>query len=235
MANSDLKERGIELGRYLDRIKSPDDIKRLNVKELNALSNEIRRFLIKNVSKTGGHLASNLGVVELTLAIAYCFDMPKDKIIWDVGHQTYIHKIITGRKGQFNTLRQFDGLSGFPDPGESEYDVFSTGHSSTSISSAMGIAAARDLNGDKYRVAAVIGDGSMTGGLAYEGLNNVGRSGKNVIVFLNNNQMSISENVGAISKHLNDLRTRPGYIKAKIMFIVYLIKYLLLEIRLLDS
>ncbi len=203
------------MGRILDRIESPDDIKKLNIKELNALANEIRRFLIKNVSKTGGHLASNLGVVELTLAIAYCFDMPEDKVIWDVGHQTYVHKIITGRKGAFSTLRQLDGLSGFPEPKESEYDVFSTGHSSTSISSAMGIAAARDLNGDKYRVAAVIGDGAMTGGLAYEGINNLGRSGKNVIVFLNNNQMSISENVGAISKHLNDLRTRPGYLKAK--------------------
>ncbi len=203
------------MGRFLDGIDFPDDIKKLSLKELEVLAGEIREFLIRNVSKTGGHLASNLGVVELTIAMAYCFDMPKDKIIWDVGHQTYVHKIITGRKDRFSTLRQLDGLSGFPEPSESEYDVFATGHSSTSISSAMGIAAARDLMGEKYKVAAVIGDGSMTGGLAYEGLNNVGRSGKDIIVFLNNNQMSISKNVGAISKHLNDIRTRPSYLKAK--------------------
>lgn len=201
--------------RILDRIDGPDDIKKLNLKELSALSGEIRRFLIKNVSKTGGHLASNLGVVELTLALAYCFNMPEDKIVWDVGHQTYVHKIITGRKNKFSSLRQLDGISGFPEPGESDCDVFSTGHSSTSISSAMGLAAARDLSGDKYKVVAVIGDGSMTGGLAYEALNNAGRSGKDIIVILNDNQMSISENVGALSKHLNDIRIRPGYLKAK--------------------
>lgn len=199
----------------LDGINCPDDIKKLSIGEMNILAKEIRRFLIKNVSQTGGHLASNLGVVELTLALAYCFDMPKDKVIWDVGHQSYVHKIITGRKEGFKTLRKLDGMSGFPEPGESEYDIFSTGHSSTSISSAMGIAAARDLAGDSYKVVSVIGDGSMTGGLAYEGLNNVGRSGKKIMVILNDNQMSISKNVGAMSKHLNDIRTKPGYLKAK--------------------
>lgn len=199
----------------LDSINCPDDIKRLKPEEMSALAKEIRRFLIKNVSETGGHLASNLGVVELTLALAYCFDMPKDKIIWDVGHQSYVHKIITGRKDGFKTLRKLDGMSGFPEPSESKYDIFSTGHSSTSISSAMGIAAARDLKGESFKIAAVIGDGSMTGGLAYEGLNNVGRSGKNIMVILNDNQMSISKNVGAMSRHLNDMRTKPGYLKAK--------------------
>ncbi len=203
------------MDRILDRINCPDDIKNLNKKQLERLAAEIRRFLVKNVSETGGHLASNLGIVELTLALAYCYDMPKDKVIYDVGHQSYVHKIITGRKDRFKTLRQLDGLSGFPEPKESEYDLFATGHSSTSISSAIGVAAARDLSGEKFNVVAVIGDGSMTGGLAYEGINNVGLSGKNITVILNDNQMSISENVGAMSKHLNDIRTMPSYLKAK--------------------
>lgn len=203
------------MDRILDRINCSEDIKKLNIKQMERLSAEIRRFLIKNVSKTGGHLASNLGVVELTVALNYCFNLPEDKIIWDVGHQSYVHKIITGRKDKFGSLRQLDGLSGFPDPEESDCDLFSVGHSSTSISSAMGVASARDLSGERFKVVAVIGDGSMTGGLAFEGLNNVGRSGKNILVILNDNQMSISKNVGALSKCLNEIRTNPEYLKAK--------------------
>ncbi len=191
----------------LDTVNSPKDIRKLNLSQLNRLSLELRSFLVESVSKTGGHLASNLGIVELTLAIHYCFNTPKDKIVWDVGHQAYIHKIITGRKDAFGTLRQLDGLSGFPKPAESEYDTFTAGHSSTSISIALGFACARDLKGGNERVVAVIGDGSMTGGVAFEALNNAGRSNRNLIVIINDNQMSISGNVGALSRHLSDLRT----------------------------
>lgn len=201
--------------RYLKDINKPEDIKRLDRKQLEELANEIRDFIINSVSKTGGHLASNLGVVELTLAIHYCFDSPTDKIIWDVGHQAYIHKILTGRKDKFNTLRKFNGLSGFPKSSESEHDAFETGHSSTSISAALGYAMSRDIKGEKNSVVSVIGDGSMTSGLAYEGLNNAGRSNTNIIVILNDNQMSISENVGALNKHLSDMRSAPIYIEAK--------------------
>lgn len=201
--------------RLLDSVSCPEDIKKLNISQLNRLALELRAFLLENVSMTGGHLASNLGVVELTLALHYCLDIPKDKIVWDVGHQAYIHKILTGRKDEFNTLRQLDGISGFPKPNESEYDTFTAGHSSTSISIALGLACARDLSGGKERIAAVIGDGSMTGGVAYEALNNAGRYNKNLIVILNDNQMSISDNVGALNRHLGEIRTGVKYLEAK--------------------
>ena len=195
----------------LKHIHSTEDIKNLNEKELNQLCKELRRFLLQKVSKTGGHLASNLGIVELTVALEYCFHLPEDKIVWDVGHQAYIHKMLTGRKEGFDHLRQLDGLSGFPKPTESDCDAFAAGHSSTSISAAFGLAKARDLTGGKEHVIAVIGDGSMTGGLAYEALNNVGKEHTRMIVILNDNQMSIDTNVGAISRHLNSLRTSYQY------------------------
>lgn len=199
------------MDRILNRIHSTEDIKKLNGEELAILCKELRKFLLQKVSKTGGHLASNLGVVELTVALEYCFDLPKDKIVWDVGHQAYIHKILTGRKEGFDHLRQLDGLSGFPKPNESACDAFAAGHSSTSISAALGLAKARDLMGGKEHVIAVIGDGSMTGGLAYEALNNAGKEHTNLIVILNDNQMSIDTNVGAMSRHLNNLRTSNQY------------------------
>lgn len=201
--------------RLLDSVNWPKDIKKLNISQLNRLALELRAFLLENVSKTGGHLASNLGIVELTLALHYCLNTPEDKIVWDVGHQAYIHKIITGRKDVFDTLRQLDGISGFPKPCESEYDTFTAGHSSTSISIALGLACARDLSGGSEKIVAVIGDGSMTGGVAFEALNNAGRSNRNLIVILNDNQMSISDNVGAISRHLGELRTERKYLEAK--------------------
>lgn len=196
----------------LNKVNYPKDIKKLNGNELNVLCNEIREFLIESVSKTGGHLSSNLGVVELTIALHKIFDMPKDKFIWDVGHQTYVHKILTGRKQQFNTLRMYGGLSGFPRPSESEYDIFITGHSSTSISAGLGIATARDLKREKYHVLSIIGDGALTGGVAFEALNDAGSSKTNMIVILNDNEMSISQNVGSVSAYLNRLRTNPNYI-----------------------
>ena len=199
------------MGSILNQIHSTEDIKKLNEGELKLLCKELRKFLLQKVSKTGGHLASNLGVVELTVALEYCFDLPEDKIVWDVGHQAYIHKILTGRKDQFDTLRQLDGLSGFPKPHESDCDAFAAGHSSTSISAALGLAKARDLMGGKEHVIAFIGDGSMTGGLAYEALNNAGRDHTRLIVILNDNQMSIDTNVGAMSRHLNNLRTSRQY------------------------
>ena len=199
------------MDRILNRIHSTEDIKKLNGEEMAVLCKELRKFLLQKVSKTGGHLASNLGVVELTVALEYCFDLPKDKIVWDVGHQAYIHKILTGRKEGFDHLRQLDGLSGFPKPNESACDAFAAGHSSTSISAALGLAKARDLMGGKEHVIAVIGDGSMTGGLAYEALNNAGKEHTNLIVILNDNQMSIDTNVGAMSRHLNNLRTSNQY------------------------
>ncbi|MBQ5588934.1 MAG: 1-deoxy-D-xylulose-5-phosphate synthase [Anaerotignum sp.] len=199
------------MGSILNQIQSTEDIKKLNESELKLLCKELRKFLLQKVSRTGGHLASNLGVVELTVALEYCFDLPKDKIVWDVGHQAYIHKILTGRKDQFDTLRQLDGLSGFPKPHESDCDAFAAGHSSTSISAALGLAKARDLMGGKEHVIAFIGDGSMTGGLAYEALNNAGRDHTRLIVILNDNEMSIDKNVGAMSKHLTNLRTSRQY------------------------
>ncbi|MDD3571272.1 MAG: 1-deoxy-D-xylulose-5-phosphate synthase [Lachnospiraceae bacterium] len=203
------------MDKLLDSLNKVNDIKNISPKDFPRLAKEIRGFLLENISKTGGHLASNLGIVELTMALHYAFDIEQDKIVWDVGHQAYVHKVLTGRKDGFKTLRRLDGLSGFPKPTESKYDAFATGHSSTSISAALGIATARDLNGTKENVIAVIGDGSMTGGLAFEALNNAGRAKTNLIVVLNDNQMSISNNVGAIPKHLNDLRTAPAYLNAK--------------------
>jgi 1-deoxy-D-xylulose-5-phosphate synthase len=199
----------------LNKIENTSDLKKLNMNEMNLLSKEIRDFLIKSVSQTGGHLASNLGVVELTLAIHYVFDSPKDKIIWDVGHQSYVHKILTGRKNQFDTLRQLNGMSGFPKRSENEHDAFATGHSSTSISAAVGFINARDLLGENYNVISVIGDGALTGGMAFEALNDVGRRKTNLIIILNDNEMSISKNVGSISSSLSKLRTGTTYYSAK--------------------
>lgn len=205
------------MGRYplLECIDSPKDLKRLNIGELKQLAEEIRRFLLDKVSKTGGHLASNLGVVELTIALHYVFNSPFDKIIWDVGHQAYVHKILTGRRDQFDSLRQFGGLSGFPKRKESVHDVFDTGHSSTSISAALGMARARDLKNEKYSVIAVIGDGALTGGMAFEALNDAGHSKTNLIVILNDNEMSISENVGALAAYLSRVRSNPRYTRVK--------------------
>ncbi len=195
----------------LERINGPQDIKALNQEELEKLAEEIREFLIEKISTTGGHLASNLGVVELTMAIYRIFDLPKDKIIWDVGHQSYTHKILSGRKDAFDELRQFGGISGFPKTKESPCDAFNTGHSSTSISAGLGMALARDLRGQDYYVASIIGDGALTGGMAYEALNNAARIEKNFIIILNDNEMSISENVGGMSKYLSSIRTGDGY------------------------
>lgn len=199
----------------LETINSPADVKALSLEQLKKLAEEIRQLLISVISKTGGHLAPNLGVVELTLALHRVFTTPKDKIVFDVGHQSYIHKIITGRREQFSTLRQYGGLSGFPKRSESEHDAFGTGHSSTSISAALGMAVARDLQGEDYNVIAVIGDGSMTGGMAFEALNNAGTLHKKMIVVLNDNEMSISKNVGAMSEYLYQLRTGETYNKIK--------------------
>ena len=201
--------------KYLDNIDSPKDLKKLNIDELEILCDEIRDFLIKTLSKTGGHLASNLGVVELTVALHYVYDSPVDKMIWDVGHQSYIHKILTGRKNLIKTIRQTDGLSGFIKRSESPHDIFEAGHSSTSISAALGIARARDLAEEDYVVTAIIGDGALTGGMALEALNDGGKRKTNITVILNENEMSISENVGAISSYLNKLRTTKSYYKFK--------------------
>jgi len=200
---------------YIEKINTANDIKKIEKKNLPSLAREIRAFLLENISKTGGHLASNLGAVELTMALHYCLDLEKDKIVWDVGHQAYVHKILTGRKDDFSTLRTLDGLCGFPKPSESKYDAFAAGHSSTSISAAFGMAVARDLKGSDEKIYAVIGDGSFTGGMVYEAMNNAGRSGKDIVVILNDNEMSISNNVGAVSRHLSDLRTQSSYLNAK--------------------
>ncbi len=198
-----------------DDINLIKTIKSSNYKDLDLLAVEIREFLIEKVSKTGGHLASNLGAVELTIALHKVFDSPKDKIIFDVGHQSYVHKIITGRKNQFDSLRQLDGLSGFPKRSESEHDMYDSGHSSTSISAAFGYAKARDLKGEKYNCIAVIGDGALSGGVAYEALNVAGDSKTPLIVILNDNEMSINSSKGGMSKHLHNLRTSAGYQKFK--------------------
>jgi len=179
----------------LDGINGPDDVKRLNKGELSELCSELREVLIGRVTDNGGHLASNLGAVELAVALHRVFDSPKDKIIWDVGHQSYIHKLLTGRKQQFSSLRTFGGISGFPDPDESQYDSFSTGHASTSISAGLGMAIARDLAGDDYNIISVIGDGGLTGGMSFEALNHAGHLSKNLIVVLTDNGMSISPTV----------------------------------------
>lgn len=201
--------------KILKDINSTEDLKRLNYRDLNILSDELRDEIINCVSKNGGHLASNLGVVELTLALHRVFNSPNDKIVWDVGHQCYVHKIITGRKDCFKTIRTFGGISGFPKRSESEHDVFNTGHSSTSISSALGLAKARDLAGEDYSVIAVIGDGSLGGGMALEALNNAAGLNTNIIVILNDNEMSISKNVGSLSSYLGRLRTGQIYFKFK--------------------
>lgn len=193
----------------------PKDLKKMTFDELDLLSYQIRDFLIEKVSKTGGHLAPNLGVVELTLALHFAFNSPKDKMIWDVGHQSYVHKILTGRAKGFDSLRQFGGMSGFPKVCESPHDVFDTGHSSTAISLAMGMAVSRDVKHDDYNIVAIIGDGAMTGGLAFEGLNNISESGRRVIVILNDNGMSISPNIGGLAKHLRNLRTSNQYLNIK--------------------
>ena len=198
----------------LNNITNPKDLKKLNYEDKKELAEEIRSYIIDVVSKNGGHLASNLGVVELTIALHSIFDTPKDKIIWDVGHQTYVHKILTGRKNQMKTLRRLDGISGFPKTTESEYDCFNTGHSSTSISAALGMARARDILNENYKVIAVIGDGALTGGMAEEALNDAGASKSNIIVVLNDNEMSISKNVGGISLLLGKMRTKNVYTKA---------------------
>ena len=195
----------------LEQIKGPEDLKDMSPEALSDLAGEIRKFLIEKISHTGGHLASNLGVVELTIALFRTFDLPKDKIIWDVGHQSYTHKILSGRMQEFDELRQYGGLSGFPKRKESPYDSFDTGHSSTSISAGLGIAQGRDILGEDYKVVSVIGDGALTGGMAYEALNNAARMKKNFIIVLNDNKMSISENVGGMSRYLGGLRTGDGY------------------------
>jgi len=196
----------------LDRINGPEDLKGLSRQELQGLSGELRDLIMDCVRENGGHLAANLGVVELTICLHYLFDSPRDKIIWDVGHQTYVHKLLTGRRELFHTLRQMGGLSGFPKRRESEHDVFETGHSSTSISAAVGMARARDMAMEDYHVVAVIGDGAMTGGMALEALNDLGQSQEDVRVILNDNEMSISKNVGAISTHLSNIRTDKRYL-----------------------
>ncbi|MBE6042719.1 MULTISPECIES: 1-deoxy-D-xylulose-5-phosphate synthase [Clostridium] len=199
----------------LDSYNNIDDLKKMSFKQLERLAEDIRNFLIDKVSKTGGHLASNLGVVELTLSLYRVFNLDEDKVVWDVGHQTYVHKILTGRKDKFDKLRQFGGISGFPKRCESEYDIFETGHSSTSISASLGMARARDLNKKKYHVISVIGDGALTGGMALEALNDVGDRKTDLIIILNDNQMSIGKNVGGLSTYLNRIRIDPKYNKFK--------------------
>lgn len=199
----------------LEKIQKENDIKELEPEELGLLAEEIREFLIEKISKTGGHLASNLGVVELTMALHLAFDLPEDKLIWDVGHQAYTHKLLTGRRAGFDDLRKYGGMSGFPKRKESDCDAFDTGHSSTSISAGLGYVAARDILGEEHHVVSIIGDGSMTGGMAYEALNNAAQLRKNFIIVLNDNNMSISENVGGMSRYLNGLRTADAYVGLK--------------------
>lgn len=195
----------------LEKIQKPNDIKKIPADQLPALADEIREFIIESLSKTGGHLASNLGVVELTIAMHRVFDLPKDKLIWDVGHQSYTHKILTGRKDGFETLRREGGISGFPKRSESDCDVFDTGHSSTSISAGVGYVRARELKKENYSVISIIGDGALTGGMAYEALNNAASLKSNFIIVLNDNEMSITENVGGMSSYLSGLRTASAY------------------------
>lgn len=199
----------------LDQIKQPNDIKKISPRDYPALAAEIREFLVDKISVTGGHLGSNLGAVELTMALHLVLNLPQDKIIWDVGHQSYTHKLLTGRREGFETLRKYGGMSGFPKRKESSCDCFDTGHSSTSISAGLGMVKARDLRGENYTVVSVIGDGSLTGGMAYEALNNAARLETNFIIILNDNNMSISENVGGVSKYLNNIRTSNAYLDVK--------------------
>lgn len=200
---------------FLEQIESPNDIKKIAKENYGGLADEIRQFLIEKISVTGGHLASNLGVVELTMALHLALNLPEDKIVWDVGHQSYTHKLLTGRKDGFENLRQFHGMSGFPKRKESDFDAFDTGHSSTSISAGLGLVMARDIKGEKNTIVSVIGDGSLTGGMAYEALNNAAKLETNFIIVLNDNKMSISENVGGMSKYLNNIRTATGYLDLK--------------------
>ncbi len=199
--------------KYLDSIEYPSDLKKLNLMELKSLVKEIREYLVDTISKIGGHLGASLGVAELTVALHYVFDTPIDKLVWDVGHQGYIHKILTGRKEALNTIRQKDGISGFLKRSESEYDVFGAGHASTSLSAALGIAAARDYQNKKFKVVGIIGDGSMTGGMAYEAMNNIGLLKKNIIVILNDNKMSIAPNVWTLHNYFNEFLAHPSYNK----------------------
>ncbi|MGN0317958.1 MAG: 1-deoxy-D-xylulose-5-phosphate synthase, partial [Lachnospira sp.] len=199
----------------LDKINKPNDIKKIPQSEYKQLASEIRQFLLDKISTTGGHLASNLGVVELTMALHIVFNLPQDKLIWDVGHQSYTHKLLTGRKEQFDKLRKYGGMSGFPKRNESDYDAFDTGHSSTSISAGLGYVAARQINNDNFSVVSVIGDGALTGGMAYEALNNASRIKGNFIIVLNDNTMSISRNVGGVSNMLRNIRTKNSYYDLK--------------------
>ena len=201
--------------KYLPKIRSPQDIRNYSDRELRELCDEIRLYTIDTVTEIGGHLASTLGAVELTVAIHHVFNTPEDKLIWDVGHQAYAHKILTGRVAEMKTIRQYGGLSGFLKRTESEYDVFGAGHASTSISAALGVAIARNQKNENFKVIAVIGDGGLTGGLAFEGLNNSGNINTQILVVLNDNEMSISPNVGAISKYLTRITTNPLYNKIR--------------------
>ena len=203
------------MGEVLDKREKPNDIKEMEKDELRPLAKEIRQFLVHKISHTGGHLASNLGVVELTMALHLCCNLPEDKIVWDVGHQSYTHKILTGRKDGFEHLRQFGGMSGFPKQSESDCDAFDTGHSSTSISVALGLAKARDLKKQDHKIFAVIGDGALSGGMAYEAMNNAARLKSNLVIVLNDNQMSISKNVGGMSSYLGKIRTNGNYTELK--------------------
>ncbi len=203
------------MSKILSKINSPTDLKKLPLEKLNELSSEVRQLVIDTVSETGGHLASSLGVVELTIALHYIFDTPKDKLVWDVGHQCYPHKILTGRRDKINTIRQFGGLSGFPNKDESPYDVMTSGHSSTSVSFALGLAAARDIEKKDNKVIAVIGDGALSGGESFEAMNNAGQMGKDLIIVLNSNDMSISESVGALSSYITRLISEPLFNKVR--------------------
>src|SRR5512144_942813 len=195
----------------LDRVKSPADLRAFTRDELDQLATDLRARLIDVCSRTGGHIGAGLGVIELTVALHYAFDTPRDQLVWDVGHQGYPHKLLTGRNERFETLRQEDGISGFLKRSESEYDAFGAGHAATSISAALGIAAGRDVRGEEYKVVAILGDGALTSGLAYEGLNNAGHSDRDVIVVLNDNEMSIAPNVGAMSKYLTSIQRNSLY------------------------
>src|SRR3954463_8095107 len=195
----------------LDRVTTPADLRSLSRDELRTLSEDVRAFLIDSCSRTGGHIGAGLGVVELTVALHYAFQTPRDQLVWDVGHQGYPHKVLTGRNADFETLRQEAGISGFLKRTESEYDAFGAGHAATSISAALGMAAGRDVKGESFKVVAILGDGALTSGLAYEGLNNAGHSERDIVVVLNDNEMSIAPNVGAMSKYLNSIQRNSLY------------------------
>ena len=201
--------------KYLQNINDPSDLRKLSIPELKIAANEVREFIVDTISKVGGHLGAGLGTVELAVALHYVFNTPDDKLVWDVGHQAYPHKVLTGRRDTFHTIRQFGGISGFLKRTESVYDTFGAGHASTAMSAALGMATARDLAGDKYKVVAVVGDGSMTGGMVYEAMNNAGIQKRNMIVVLNDNNMSIAPNVWALSNYFTELIANPSYNKFK--------------------